>query len=213
MDTPARADPSPPRRLVLASASPSRLALLRTAGFDPQVIASGVAEDDVEGLSPIEAARTLAERKAHAVADRLAASDDRFVVVGCDSLLSIDGRARGKPRSEDEARAWWRSQRGRVGTLATGHCVVAMPEGRRSSGVTQTEVRFGNPTDDEIEAYLATGEPLQVAGAATIDGYGGPFIDGIDGDHGAVIGLSLPLLRRLLADVGIRVTDLWAGDP
>lgn len=204
------------RRLVLASASSARLTLLRSAGFDPEVIVSHVSEDGVDELSPAEAVRTLAERKAAAVAERLVEepqTDSVPVIVGCDSLLAIDGVVRGKPSSSDEARAWWRDQRGRAGTLLTGHCVVDLVHVHSVTGVAETIVRFGDPTDAEIDAYLATGEPLEVAGAATIDGYGAPFIDGIDGDHGTVLGLSLPLLRRLLAELGIAITDLWTKQP
>ena len=209
------------RRLVLASASPARLSLLREAGFAPEVIVSHVDEDGVADLPVTEAARILAGRKASAVADRLAsagtdtdtAGGPAPVVVGCDSLLAIDGVVRGKPASLDEARAWWRAQRGHKGTLVTGHCVVDVAAGRRASAVAETEVRFGQPSDDEIEAYLATGEPLQVAGGFTIDGYAAPFVDGIDGDPGTVLGLSLPLLRCLLDDLGIAITDLWITRP
>jgi nucleoside triphosphate pyrophosphatase len=201
------------RRLVLASASPARLALLRGAGLAPEVMVSGVAEDGVVGLTAAEAARTLAERKAGIVARRLAGTTlpghPAPLVVGCDSVLDIDGELRGKPASVDQARAWWQLQRGRSGLLVTGHAVVDGGTGRRTSGVAETVVRFGCPSDAEIEAYIATGEPLDVAGACTIDGYGGPFVAGIEGDHGTVIGLSLPLLRTLLADLGIAITDLW----
>jgi nucleoside triphosphate pyrophosphatase len=207
----------PVRRLVLASASPARLALLRAAGLAPDVMVSGVAEDGVAGLTAAEAARTLAERKSEAIARRLAGGTlpGRPVplVIGCDSLLTIDGDLRGKPESADQARAWWREQRGRSGVLTTGHAVVDLATGRRTSGVADTVVRFGCPSDAEIEAYIATGEPLAVAGACTIDGYGAPFVAGIDGDHGTVIGLSLPLLRELLADLGIAITDLWTRNP
>jgi septum formation protein len=203
-----------PRSLVLASASPARLALLRAAGLAPHVMASGVEEQGVEGLTAEDAARTLAERKADAVAARLAATTDpATLVVGCDSMLSIDGEVRGKPASADQARDWWRTQRGRSGTLVTGHAVVDTATGRRACAVARTVVRFGAPSDDELDAYIATGEPLAVAGACTIDGYGAPFVDGIDGDHGTVIGLSMPLLRRLLGELGVAITDLWVATP
>ena len=205
----------PVRRLVLASASPARLALLRAAGLAPEVMVSGVAEDGVAGLTAAESARTLAERKAEAIARRLAGTTPPGrpapLVVGCDSLLAIDGELRGKPESADQARAWWREQRGRSGVLTTGHAVVDLATGRRTSGVADTVVHFGCPSDAEVEAYVATGEPLAVAGACTIEGYGAPFVTGIDGNHGTVIGLSLSLLRTLLADLGIAITDLWAS--
>jgi septum formation protein len=203
-----------PRSLVLASASPARLALLRAAGLAPHVMASGVEEQGVEGMTAEDAARTLAERKADAVVARLAATTDpATLVVGCDSMLSIDGEVRGKPASADQARDWWRTQRGRSGTLVTGHAVVDTATGRRACAVARTVVRFGAPSDDELDAYIATGEPLAVAGACTIDGYGAPFVDGIDGDHGTVIGLSMPLLRRLLDELGVPITDLWVATP
>jgi septum formation protein len=203
-----------PRSLVLASASPARLALLRAAGLAPHVMASGIEEEGVEGLTAEDAARTLAERKADAVAARLAATTDpATLVVGCDSMLSIDGEVRGKPASADQARDWWRTQRGRSGTLVTGHAVVDTATGRRACAVARTVVRFGAPSDDELDAYIATGEPLVVAGACTIDGYGAPFVDGIDGDHGTVLGLSMPLLRRLLGELGVAITDLWVATP
>ncbi len=198
-----------PPRLVLASSSPARVALLRAAGLAPDVVVSGEAEDGVSGLSAPDLARTLAERKASAVAGRIATRDDAALVVGCDSVLDFGGEVRGKPASAEEATAWWRSYRGRSGTLVTGHAIVEAGTGRRAVGVAETVVRFGDPTDAEIAAYVATGEPLAVAGGFTLDGYAAPFVDGIDGDHGTVLGLSLPLLRRLLADLGVGVTDLW----
>jgi septum formation protein len=207
------------RRLVLASASPARAALLRAAGLSPEVAVSGEAEDGLAGLAAPDLARTLAERKASAVAGRIARGaaagagagpgDDAPLVVGCDSVLAFDGEVRGKPVSAEQATAWWRSYRGRSGTLVTGQAVVEAGTGRQAVGVAETVVRFGDPTDAEIAAYVATGEPLEVAGGFTLDGYAAPFVDGIDGDHGTVLGLSLPLLRRLLADLGVGVTDLW----
>ena len=195
----------PARRLVLASASPARLGLLRAAGFDPEVVVSGVAEDDVDLADVRGAVLALAARKADAVADRVGDA----LVVGCDSLLALDGAALGKPASPEEATARWQAMRGGEGTLVTGHALVDAGSGARAVGVAATTVRFGWPSDAEVAAYVASGEPLAVAGAFTLDGRSAPFIDGIDGDHGTVIGLSLPLLRRLLSELGVAVTDLW----
>jgi septum formation protein len=192
---------------VLASASPARLGVLRAAGFAPEVIVSGVPEDDVTG-PPAKVALVLAERKAGAVADRLAGED--ALVVGCDSVLDVDGGARGKAATAEQARAWWASVAGRTATLHSGHCVIDTASGARASAVASTVVRYGTPTEAEMDAYLATGEPLQVAGGFTIDGYAAPFVDALEGDHGTVLGLSLPLLRRLLAEVGTPIVELWA---
>ncbi|MGW5936689.1 nucleoside triphosphate pyrophosphatase [Streptomyces celluloflavus] len=197
-----------PRRLVLASQSPARLGLLRQAGLAPEVVVSGVDEDALTAPTPGELARVLAEAKAVAVAARPEA--DGALVVGCDSVLELDGQALGKPVDAEDATARWKSMRGRSGVLQTGHCVIDTATGRRVSATASTTVRFGEPTDAEITAYVASGEPLSVAGAFTLDGRSAPFIDGIDGDPGNVIGLSLPLLRRLLADLDIAITDLWS---
>jgi septum formation protein len=201
-----------PPRLVLASASPARLAVLRAAGVEPDVVVSGVDEDDVEG-SPTEVALTLARRKASAVAARLRPTDADAVVVGCDSVLDLDGVALGKPPDAAEAVARWQAMRGRSATLVTGHHVVDTVAGRSVGAVARTVVRFGQPTDAEIDAYVATGEPLRVAGAFTIDGLGAWFVDGVEGDAANVIGISLPLLRTLFADLGVSVTDLWPAYP
>lgn len=204
----APAAASPRRRLVLASQSPARLGLLRQAGFAPEVIVSGVDESALDARTPAALARALAEAKAAAVAARPEAAG--ALVVGCDSVLELDGRALGKPADAAEAVARWRAMRGRAGTLRTGHCLVDTADGRTAADVGSTTVRFGEPTDAEIAAYVASGEPLQVAGAFTLDGRSAPFVDGIEGDAGNVIGLSLPLLRRLLGRLGLSVTDLWA---
>lgn len=196
------------RRLILASQSPARLGLLRNSGFAPEVIVSGVDEDAVTAPTPAELALALAEAKASVVAARPEAKG--AVVIGCDSVLDLDGEALGKPADAEDAVARWKAMRGRVGTLQTGHCVYDTAAGRYESATASTVVRFGEPSDEEIAAYVATGEPLYVAGAFTLDGRSAPFIDGIDGDHGNVIGLSLPLVRRLLARLGIGITELWA---
>jgi septum formation protein len=191
--------------LVLASASPARLRLLRDAGFDPRVVVSGVDESLVTTDDPAELVERLAVLKARAVATGLADG----LVIGCDSMLLLGGEVLGKPASAEIAVARWRAMRGREGTLLTGHCVVDAATGELVSAVGATTVRFGTPDDEEIAAYVATGEPLQVAGAFTLDGRSAPFVAGIDGDPGNVIGLSLPLLRELLAKLGVRVSDLW----
>ena len=195
----------PSRSLVLASGSPARLALLRAAGFTPHVVVSGVDEDDIDPSDTAGSVGRLAAEKASVVAR----SGGDALVIGCDSMLEFEGRPHGKPSSVAEARSWLVAMRGRSGTLWTGHCVIDEATGERAEEVVGTVVRFGVTTDAELDAYLATPDVLAVAGAFTLDGRSAPFIDGIDGDHGTVIGLSLPALRRLLARLGVRVTDLW----
>jgi septum formation protein len=195
----------PPAAFVLASGSAGRLRVLRDAGMDPEVVVSGADETGGDGLDTAGLVQMLAERKAAAVAKRRPDA----LVLGCDSLLDLDGSAFGKPESAAEAAALWRRLSGREGTLCTGHCLIHGPDGRRVRGVARTVVRFGRPSDAEIAAYVASGEPVELAGAFSIDGRAAPFVDGIDGDPGTVIGLSLPLLRRMLADLGIAITDLW----
>jgi septum formation protein len=200
--------PAPPPVLVLASGSPARLRLLRGAGLDPEVVVSGVAETNDDGMPTADLAGALAERKAAAVA----ALRPGALVLGCDSMLDLDGEAFGKPATPQDAIAVWQRLAGSEGTLYTGHCLIdgrCAGASRRASGVAATTIRFGNPTDAEIAAYAATGEPLSLAGAFSIDGRAAAFVDGIDGDPGNVIGLSLPLLRRLLAEVGVSITALW----
>jgi septum formation protein len=193
-------------RVVLASASTARLAVLRGAGVDPEVIVSGVEEDAYSAPSTGELTQVLASAKASSVASRL----NDGIVVGCDSLLDLDGQAYGKPASAAEAEARWHAMSGKTGTLFTGHCVIDVASGRCEAAVAATTIRFGTPTDAEISAYVATGEPLNMAGAFTIEGLGGWFVDSIDGDHNNVIGISIPLLRVLLRDLDVTIPDLWA---
>ncbi len=205
----------PGARLVLASQSPARLATLRSAGLDPEVIVSGVDESVLDHLSdPAELSLGLARLKAEAVVPRVGDAAGTVLVVGCDSVLELDGEIHGKPASSDEAVDRWRRMRGRSGTLHTGHCLVELRDGvrREVARSARTVVRFADLSDEEIAAYVATGEPLRVAGAFTLDGLGGAFVTGIDGDPHTVVGIGLPLLRELCAELGHRWTDLWS-DP
>ncbi len=197
-------------QLVLASASPARLATLRSAGVDPLVIVSGVDESQLDGLPPAELALQLAELKCGAVAGR----DDvpaEALVLGCDSVLELDGEALGKPGSAADATARWQAMRGRTGVLHTGHCLREASSGRVAAATASTTVHFADVSDEEIAAYVATGEPLWVAGAFTVDGLGGAFVTGIEGDHHNVVGVSLPLLRELVVELGHTWTALWNG--
>ncbi|HUA41171.1 MAG TPA: Maf family protein [Streptosporangiaceae bacterium] len=189
--------------LVLASGSPARLRLLRGAGLDPEVVVSGVDETNHDGLPTADLVVALARRKAEAVAVLRPGA----LVLGCDSMLDFEGEAIGKPVTPQDAVDAWHRLAGREGTLLTGHWLIAGE--RHASGVGATTIRFGTPTAAEISAYAASGEPLSLAGSFSIDGRSAPFVEGIDGDPSNVIGLSLPLLRRLLADLGIGITELW----
>jgi septum formation protein len=219
--------------LLLASASPARRALLTAAGIDALVSVSGVDEgavlaqalDRLGALEPEDCVLLLAQAKAEAITQALQDEDPALVpadtpygdvlVLGCDSMLELDGAVVGKPTDAQDARRRWRTMRGRTGVLHTGHWLVDARDAEHGGGggtlgaTSSTRVHFADVTDAEIEAYVASGEPLLVAGAFTIDGLGGPFIDGIDGDPHTVVGLSLPALRTLLRAVGVGITDLW----
>ncbi|WP_326568330.1 nucleoside triphosphate pyrophosphatase [Amycolatopsis rhabdoformis] len=204
-------------RLVLASQSPARLALLRAAGIEPSIVVSGVDEDAVAASltdpAPDELVMALAAAKGNAVLAEVAGIDTDAVIVACDSMLHIGGEMVGKPGTPEVARRRWAAMAGNSGELLTGHAIIRVENGHRTKeaqGTQRTTVHFGRPSDEELDAYIATGEPLQVAGAFTLDALGGWFVEGIEGDPSSVIGLSLPLVRRLLAEVGVSVVDLWA---
>ena len=193
-------------RLVLASQSPARLATLRSAGLDPEVVVSGVDESTVVTDDPEHLSVELARLKALAVA---AGVEGPALVIGCDSVLELDGEIHGKPGTPEAATERWRRMRGRSGVLHTGHCVVDTGSGRVVARAARTVVHFAAIDDEEIDAYVATGEPLKVAGAFTIDGLGGAYVTGIEGDPHTVVGIGLPLLREIMAELGFAWHDLW----
>jgi len=211
-------------RLVLGSASPGRLKVLRQAGVDPLVMVSGVDEDAVTAalgpaVTPVDVVRALARAKAEQVTAMLdpysiVAAD--CLVIGCDSMLYIDGRLCGKPETVDDARQLWQSMAGRAGQLYTGHCVIRLMDNTivyRDDETSITTVYFATPSDADLEAYLATGESLRVAGGFTLDGLGGWFINGVEGDPSAVVGIGLPLMRLLISRAGLSIAALWAANP
>jgi len=193
-------------RLVLASASPARLETLRRAGLRPEVVVSGVDEDKVEETGPAAYALRLAQLKAVAVA----ATQPRSLVIGCDSVLEFGGAILGKPASAEEATERWQEMRGNAGVLHTGHCVIDTHREVWLARSAATRVRFAHVSDEEIAAYVATGEPLRVAGAFTIDGLGSAFVSGVTGDPHNVVGISVPLLRLMFDELGFLWTDFWA---
>lgn len=204
-------------RFILASASPARLRVLRAAGVDPVVHVSQVDEDALlaemgTAATAPEIVTALATAKAEDVASAVGTDFDNAVLIGCDSMLLHGDALSGKPHTAEAAKEQWTAMRGTSAELLTGHHLLRLSGGRvtaSTSGSVSTTIRFSSPSDAQIDAYVATGEPLAVAGAFTLDGLGGWFIDGIDGDPSSVIGISLPLVRAMLDRVGVSVTDLW----
>lgn len=209
-------------RVVLGSASAGRLRVLRSAGIDPLVSVSGVDEDAVvdrlgADAEPTAIVTALAEAKADVVHHNLAAAVSAdCVIIGADSMLFLDGRLCGKPGTAEKAHQRWQAMAGREGRLLTGHCILRVLDGAvtaRASAAEVTTVRFGRPSAAELKAYIDSGEPLGVAGAFTLDGLGGWFIDGVDGDPSNVVGLGLAVTRRLLESVGCEIGELWQANP
>jgi septum formation protein len=209
-------------RVILGSASLGRRKVLRQAGIDPLVVVSGVDEDAViaaldPDATPADVTSALATAKAERVAETVdVALAADAVVIGCDSMLHSDGRLHGKPDTPTAARQQWRLIGGGRGQLYTGHCVIRLRDRKivfQGAETSVTTVHFGVPTARELEAYIASGEPLAVAGGFTLDGLGGWFIDAVDGDPSSVIGLGLPVTRRLFERAGLSLSDLWAANP
>jgi septum formation protein len=207
-------------RFVLGSASPARRDTLVRAGVVPDVIVSHVDESKLTAQTPAELVQLLANTKALSISKELhgeavAAGEPgaEALVLGCDSLLEFDGEALGKPVSHADTVARWQRMRGQRATLHTGHCLVHCASERLAVASVSTVVHFGDITDEEIESYSHSGEPANVAGSFTIDGFGGWFVDAIEGDHHNVVGLSLPVLRKLLRELGFSLPDIGYPTP
>jgi septum formation protein len=200
-------------RLILASASPARLRTLRAAGLAPEVDVSGIDEAVLTAGRVPDMVAELARRKAEAVSDRMRRNRRLTVIIGCDSMLEFNGRGYGKPETADAAVERWQMMSGRSGVLRTGHHVILREADRTvaRTAVAATTVHFAQLSTAEIQAYVRTGEPLEVAGAFTIDGLGGAYVVGIEGDHHNVVGISLPLLRSVLGALGLQWPSMWVG--
>ena len=190
------------RSVVLASASPSRKRLLESCGISAEVIISGVDEEDpkLTALAPREMVIALAILKAHTIKEKVG---NDHLIIGCDSTFEFNGKSFGKPLTEELAIARCKELRGNFGLLHTGHCIIDTKQGIEISDVSTSKVFFADMTDAEISGYVASGEPLNVAGGFTLDGLSSPFISRIEGDPSGIIGLSLPLLRRAINSLGL----------
>jgi septum formation protein len=196
-------------RFILASQSPARRRLLELVGITPECLPSYFDEDSIQSRNPAHLVETLACNKAETIASRI---QGHAIVLGCDSILAINGEIHGKPVDAADAIARWQYMRGRVGEIYSGHALIHITPDqppRKLIRCGMTQVHFAKPTDHQIAAYVATGEPMACAGCFTLEGRGSLFIDRIEGCHTNVIGLSMPLLRRMLADLDFDVTDFW----
>jgi septum formation protein len=200
-------------QFVLASASPARQRLLQMAGIEALIRPSSFDESQIQIHDPVELVKTLAECKAQSIATLLKAMrTESTVVLGCDSVLWIKGEIYGKPANANAAIARWQQMRGQMGELYTGHALIDLRLGAEARSRVQhqmTRVYFAQVSDAEITRYVATGEPLQCAGGFALEGRGGLFVEKLEGCHSNVIGLSLPLLRQMLQDLGYSISDFW----
>jgi septum formation protein len=206
-------------QLILASASPARLATLTSAGINPVVRVSNVDEEAIElrmaSATPSEIAQALAQAKCEKVTQELADNNELIpntIVIGCDSVFELNGKPYGKPQNATEAKARWQEMMNTTGILHTGHYITFTNKhgDRNTAGETaSTQVHMGEITNAEMDAYLNSGEPFEVAGGFTLDGLGGAFVQGVTGDPSNVVGISLPTVRKLLTQFGITWTDLW----
>ncbi|MFH7025618.1 MAG: Maf family protein [Heteroscytonema crispum UTEX LB 1556] len=192
-------------QFVLASASVARRRLLQTAGIDPIVRVSDFDESQIQLSDPAELVQVLAQKKAETVVGQFTSA----LIMGCDSVLALNGEIHGKPASPEEAIARWQIMQGNFGDLYTGHALIDLEQNRTLVKCQVTRVYFAQMSDRAIQAYVATGEPLKCAGAFALEGFGSLFVEKIEGCHSNVIGLSLPLLQRMLAEMGYNVTDFW----
>ncbi|TAF07831.1 MAG: septum formation inhibitor Maf [Nostocales cyanobacterium] len=192
-------------QFILASASPARRRLLQTVGIEPIICPSDFDESQIQLTEPGELVKTLAQCKAETVVSQFPSA----LVMGCDSVLAIDGEIYGKPENAAVAIARWKLMQGNFGDLYTGHVLIDTAQNRTIVNCQVTRVYFGKISDRAIQAYVATGEPLKCAGAFALEGFGSLFVEKIEGCHSNVIGLSLPLLRQMLAELGYDVVDFW----
>ncbi|HEY9666881.1 MAG TPA: nucleoside triphosphate pyrophosphatase [Coleofasciculaceae cyanobacterium] len=190
---------------VLASASPARRRLLQSAGIESVVCPSDFDESQVQFTEPVALVETLALKKAQTVASQF----ENALVLGCDSVLSLNGEIHGKPANAEEAIARWQIMRGNMGVLYTGHALLDLAQDKTIVRCGITKVYFADISDRTIQAYVNTGEPLNVAGCFALEGKGGLFVEKLEGCHSNVIGLSLPLLRQMLGELEYEVTDFW----
>ncbi len=192
-------------KFVLASASPARLKLLKMVGIEPIVHSSDFDESQIHSDNPIELVNLLARKKAETVSPYYTSA----LILGCDSVLEVNGKIYGKPENEEVAIARWQTMRGKMGVLCTGHALINQLNNQTVVRCAITEVYFADIDDDTIKNYVATQEPLKCAGNFALEGKGGLFVDKIVGCHSNVIGLSLPLLRQMLTKFNYQVSDFW----